>query len=157
MPNDSLPEKTKKTRVPGHGYAARLGGAKLRTGAAGWGKSVATFVVGLALLPLLLACDPDAGAPPAPPDLLTPDALVSVLADLHLAEARAQHAARAADTIQALYQQQETAALARRAVTRPRFEASYAYYAGRPAELEAIYAALTDTLSLRLVHLRVGK
>ncbi len=103
---------------------------------------------------LLAACSADAGAPPAPPDLLLPGSLVPLLADLHVAEARAQHAARAADTIQALYQRQEMAVFQRRHVTARQFSASYAYYAARPAELEAIYATLTDTLAMRQVRVR---
>ena len=86
--------------------------------------------------------------------LLAPAVLVPVLADLHVAEARAQHGARAADTIQALYQQQEQAVFQQRKVSVPQFQRSYAYYAARPAELEAIYAALTDTLAMRQVRLR---
>lgn len=108
----------------------------------------------LGLLLALGACNSEAGAPPAPPDLLPPAALVPVLADLHVAEARAQHNARAPDTMQALYQSQEKAIFARRHVAARQFQESVAYYGGRPAELEAIYAALTDTLSMRQVRLR---
>ncbi len=92
--------------------------------------------------------------PPAPDDLLTPAALTSVLADLHVAEARAQHATRAADTVQALYQREEAAIFRRRGLAANQFQRSYAYYAARPAELEAVYAALTDTLAMRQVRLR---
>ena len=150
MPNEPL-KKSELVRKPerksGKGGAANRG-TKLRpAGAAGWGS-------GLLLLLLLGSCSPDNGPPPAPDDLLAPAALVPVLADLHVAEARAQHSARAADTVQALYQQQEKAVFWRRNLSARQFQQSYAYYAARPAELEAIYAALTDTLAMRQVRLR---
>lgn len=151
MPNEPL-QKTKKRTESGEpclsqGTAFRA--AKLRT--FGAGRRNAALLLGLVLT---VACDPDAGAPPAPADLLTPATLVPLLADLHVAEARAQHSARAADTVQALYHQQEAAIFRRRGLSAGRFQRSYAYYAGRPTALEAIYAALTDTLAMRQVRLR---
>lgn len=80
--------------------------------------------------------------------------MVPLLADLHVAEARAQHSARAPDTIQALYQQQEKTIYWKRGIEPERFDRSFQYYAGHPAELEAIYATLTDTLAMREVRLR---
>lgn len=99
------------------------------------------------------ACAP-ADGPPAPPDLLPPAELVPLLADLHIAEARAQHASRSPDTVQALYQRLEAQTFERRRVPAVRFQSSYAYYAARPAELEAIYATLTDTLAMRQVRVQ---
>ena len=111
-----------------------------------WGP-VLLLLIGL----LLPACrSPDS----APPDLLPPAELVPLLADLHLAEARAQHAARTPDTIQALYEKLEADIYQRRHFSRARFNASYHYYANRPDELEAIYATLVDTLGLREVKVR---
>ena len=101
----------------------------------------------------LAGCAPEAG-PPKPADLLAPREMVPLLADLHVAEGRAQHSARAADTIQALYLQQEAAIFWKRGVDRARFERSYRYYAAHPEELEAIYATLTDTLAMREVRLK---
>ncbi len=124
-----------------------LAAAKLRT-------RCAVALTGAWLALVLAGCAPEAGAPPAPPDLLPPAELVTLLADLHVAEARAQHAARAADTVQALYQQQEEQILRHRRVTTGQFQRSFAYYAARPAELELIYATLTDTLAMRQVRLR---
>lgn len=107
-----------------------------------------------ALLPLLLgACAPDPG-PPRPDDLLTPAEMVPLLADLHVAEARAQHSARAADTIQALYLAQEKTIYWKRGIEPDRFNRSFQYYAGHPADLEAIYSTLTDTLAMREVRMR---
>jgi Domain of unknown function (DUF4296) len=103
----------------------------------------------------MAACGSEAGLPPKPDDLLSPEQLVPLLADLQVAEARAQHSARAPDTIQALYQRQETAIFRRLKVPSRQFQQSYAYYAARPAELEAIYKTLTDTLAMREVKMKV--
>ncbi len=124
-------------------------GAKLRTGRA----ALRCFGVA-ALLGAATACGSEAGLPPKPDNLLSPAQLVPLLADMQVAEARAQHSARAPDTIQALYQGQETEILRRRGVTSQQFQQSYAHYAARPAELEAIYKTLTDTLSMREVRLK---
>ncbi|MBC7448015.1 MAG: DUF4296 domain-containing protein [Hymenobacteraceae bacterium] len=144
------PESEENTPAARRAFRA----AKLRprggvAGGVGW-----RALLALTGLLTLAACAPDAGAPPAPPDLLAPAVLVPVLADLHVAEARAQHASQATDTIQALYQQLETTVFRRRHLTVQQFRASYAYYAARPAELEAIYATLTDTLAMRQVRIR---
>lgn len=107
------------------------------------------------LTALTLACSPTPDALPAPADLLPPKQLVSLLADLHVAENRAQRSARAADTVQAMYLRAEADIYRQRHLTRAQFDQSYAYYATRPAELEEIYAALIDTLAMREVRVKV--
>ncbi len=111
-------------------------------------RPLAGLLIGLLLLSACHTTDS------APPDLLPPAELVPLLADLHLAEACAQHASRAPDTIQALYEKLEADIYQRRHLTRARFNASYRYYANRPDELESIYATLVDTLGLREVKVR---
>lgn len=87
-----------------------------------------------------------------PPQPLMPrQQMVSVLADLHLLEARVEAARLSPDSARALYLQQHKSVLWRRRVTDSVFQQSYRYYAGHGKDLDEIYATVIDTLAMRQV------
>ena len=89
--------------------------------------------------------------PPQP--LMSRPQLVSVLADLHLLEARVEAARLSPDSARALYLQQQKSLLWRREVSDSLFHQSYRYYAAHGKDLDEIYTAVLDTLALRQVRI----
>ena len=105
----------------------------------------------LLLAPLLLAlpaCQrPE--EPPRPPDLLTKEQLVPLLADLHVLEARVEGSRLSPDSSRALYQAEQKNILWKREVTDSAFQRSYRYYGIHGKDLDDIYGAVIDTLKRR--------
>ena len=100
-------------------------------------------------LPLLLAaCQrPENLAPPA--DLLPREKTISLLADLHLLEARVENARLQPDSARALYLTQQKNVLWQASVSDSVFQRSYRYYSIHGKDLDEIYAAVIDTLGQR--------
>lgn len=90
-----------------------------------------------------------------PPQPLMPrEQLVSVLADLHVLEARVEAARISPDSSRALFLQQQKSIMWRREVSDSLFQQSYRYYAAHGKDLDEIYAAVIDTLALRQVRVQ---
>ena len=103
----------------------------------------------LLLAPLLLAATacqrPE--EPPQPDNLLTKDQMVSLLAQLHVLEARVENSRLSADSARALYLTQQKEILWRSQLTDSAFQRSYRYYGIHGKDLDEIYGAVIDTLS----------
>lgn len=102
----------------------------------------------LALLLSAAGCQrPEEPTPPA--DLLPPEKVVRILADLHLLEARVENSRLSADSGRALYLAQHKDVLWRHEVSDSAFQRSYRYYGIHGKDLEGIYTAVVDTLTQR--------
>lgn len=86
---------------------------------------------------------------PPPGNLMPREQLVSLLADLHLLEARVEAAGLSPDSARALYLQQEKNLFWKREVNDSLFRQSYRYYASHDKDLDDIYATVIDTLAMR--------
>ena len=106
----------------------------------------------LGLLPTLLLALPACQRPEEPPqpaDLLPKEKMISLLADLHVLEARVESSRLQADSARALYLSQEKELLWKRSVTDSAFQRSYRYYFIHGKDLDDIYKAVIDTLGHR--------
>ena len=110
------------------------------------------LTLSLLLAGLLLGCQRTDDVPPPQP-LMPRVQMVSVLADLHLLEARVENARLSADSARALYLQQQKAIFWRYEVTDSLFHQSYRYYATHGKDLDDIYGVVLDTLSMRQLKL----
>lgn len=105
---------------------------------------------------MLFGCQRLDDAPPPQP-LMPREQLVSLLADLHLLEARVENARLSADSARALYLQQQKDIFWRREVTDSLFQRSYRYYASHGKDLDDIYGTVLDTLAARQAKLGTPK
>ncbi|MET4109109.1 DUF4296 domain-containing protein [Hymenobacter sp. UYP22] len=90
---------------------------------------------------------------PVPPRLLPQDKMVSLLIELHLLEARTEAAALPQDSSRALFRQAQKDLYWRHEIDDSTFVQSYRYYATHDKDLDNIYSAVVDSLSLREVKL----
>ncbi|GAB3326076.1 hypothetical protein GCM10027511_35580 [Hymenobacter humi] len=87
--------------------------------------------------------------PPRPADLIPREKMISLLADLHVLEARVESSRLQADSSRALYLSQQKALLSKSQVTDSAFQRSYRYYGIHGKDLDEIYKAVIDTLNQR--------
>ncbi|WP_052732627.1 DUF4296 domain-containing protein [Hymenobacter terrenus] len=122
-------------------------------------KSFRRYCLGLALAPLLLAvpaCQrPE--EPPQPADLVPKEKMISLLADLHLLEARVESSRLSPDSARALYLTQQKNLLWKQEITDSAFQRSYRYYGIHGKDLNDIYGAVIDTLGQREAKLNPKK
>ena len=122
-------------------------------------KSFRRCCLGLLLAPLLLAAPacqrPE--DPPQPANLLPKARMISLLADLHLLEARVESSRLPIDSARALYQAQQKDLLWKNEVTDSVFHRSYRYYTIHGKDLDEIYGAIIDTLTRREERLDPAK
>jgi hypothetical protein len=114
-------------------------------------KSFRCCCLGLLLAPLLLVL-PACGTPEEPPqpaDLVPKATMITLLADLHLLEARVENSRLPVDSARALYLAQQKELLWKREVSDSAFQRSYRYYGIHGKDLDDIYAAVVDTLGRR--------
>lgn len=79
--------------------------------------------------------------------------MVSLLADVHVLEARVDGSGLPSDSARALFRQQQQQLFKRYEVTDSSFRQSYRYYAVHGKDLDAIYKIVVDTLSKRETRL----
>ena len=79
--------------------------------------------------------------------------MITLLADLHLLEARVENSRLSPDSARALYLTQKNGLFKQRAVTDSAFQRSYRYYGIHAKDLDDIYGAVIDTLSKREARL----
>ncbi|MGD1889175.1 MAG: DUF4296 domain-containing protein, partial [Cyclobacteriaceae bacterium] len=86
----------------------------------------------------------------APPvDLLSKDQMVSILIDLHLAEAKMSYTgSRKADSIEIIYRNYERTIFNEHSVTDSTYFRSYEYYLEHMDQMERIYTAVVDSFSV---------
>ena len=87
--------------------------------------------------------------PPRPADLVPREKMISLLADLHVLEARVEGSRLQVDSARALYLSQQKALLGKSQVTDSAFQRSYRYYGIHGKDLDEIYKAVIDTLNQR--------
>ncbi len=94
---------------------------------------------------LMCGCGPEK----LPPGVLSKEAYAAFLMEVYLAEARINNHAIARDSATALYFSFEEKLLQNKGLSDSVVKATYQYYLSRPQELEEIYTAVVDSLSLR--------
>ena len=80
--------------------------------------------------------------------------MVDFLIDVHLAEAGVQDLRLKKDSAAVVFAAQEKLLFKKHGITDSLYITSYNFYIEHPADLEEIYAAVIDSLSLRQVLLR---
>ncbi|WP_426492543.1 DUF4296 domain-containing protein [Hymenobacter sp. 102] len=108
---------------------------------------------GLCALALLVTACQKPEEVPVPAKLIPQDKMISVLIEMHLLEARTEAAALPQDSARALFRQAQKAVYWRHNIDDSTFVQSYRYYAVHDKDLDAIYAAVVDSLSLREARL----
>lgn len=88
----------------------------------------------------------------APP--LNREQMVGLMMEIYLAEARTSLIPVARDSSYRLFVAYQDSIMHRRSVSDSTLRKAYAYYLEHPTELEAIYDAIIDSLSLREQRLR---
>ncbi|MBL7852160.1 MAG: DUF4296 domain-containing protein [Cyclobacteriaceae bacterium] len=88
------------------------------------------------------------------PPPLSRDQMVGLMMEIYLAEARTSLLPVAKDSSYRLFLAYQDTLMHRRGVQDSTLRKAYAYYLQHPAELEAIYDAIIDSLSLREQLLR---
>ncbi len=84
-----------------------------------------------------------------PNGILEKKQMVTVLINIHLAEAKANNSFLNSDTLKIFYQSLEDTLFIRYNTDKNTFEKSFQYYMGTPSVMEKIYAQVVDSLSLR--------
>jgi Domain of unknown function (DUF4296) len=85
---------------------------------------------------------------------LSRDQMVSLMMEIYLAEARTATVPVGKDSAYRLFIPRQDSLLHRMGIQDSTLRASYSYYLKHPADLEAIYDAIIDSLSLREQRLR---
>ncbi|MGI4761351.1 MAG: DUF4296 domain-containing protein [Janthinobacterium lividum] len=114
-------------------------------------KSLLTqFMLGAGLLLAAASCArPEQVLPP--PNLLSKEELTSLLIEFHLLESRIESSRLAPDSARALFQTLHREVLWRHKLNEAdsTFEHSYRYYAMNGKDLDGIYTAIIDSLTVR--------
>lgn len=79
--------------------------------------------------------------------------MITLLADLHLLEARVENSRLSPDSARALYLINKKILFRKRIVTDSAFQRSYRYYGIHAKDLDDIYGAVIDTLGKREARL----
>ena len=96
----------------------------------------------------LVSCGED-NRQQAPSDLLTKEAMVKILIDIHIAEAKVTQSGLPPDSAMKAFQKSKDDIL-KKNHTRPElFKKSFDYYLDNLQGMDDIYAAIVDSLSLR--------
>ena len=94
---------------------------------------------------------------PPPPDLLPDAKMVSVLIDLHVAEAQVERMALINDSASIYYKDLQKAIFKKHKIKEKDFYKSYDYYLHNVSELDKIYEKVIDSLSVREVEFDKAK
>ena len=101
------------------------------------------------LIVLILLAVSACGSDKNSEEILDQQAMVSYLVDLHLTEAAITNLRLSPDSSKYIFAVYEQEILDRHNTTDSIFVRSYNYYLGRPEELQEIYTAVVDSLSLK--------
>jgi hypothetical protein len=96
----------------------------------------------------LVSCGED-NKQQAPSDLLTKEAMVRILIDVHIAEAKVTQMGLAPDSAMKVFQKSKEDILKKNHVKPELFKKSFDYYINNLQGMDDIYAAIVDSLSLR--------
>jgi len=109
-----------------------------------WIKVVFVFL----LAALMSACTYDKGTE-APDNLVPPDKMISFLVDLHLAEAKMSYGdIRDADSLEIVFRNYERSLFNKYDMQDSAYYRSYEYYLTNMDQLQEIYGAVVDSLSV---------
>lgn len=97
-----------------------------------------------------VSCQPKKAETPP----LSREQMVGLMMEIYLAEARTSLIPTAKDSSYRLFLAHQDTLMHRRGVSDSTLRKAYAYYLEHPAELEAIYDAIIDSLSLKEQRLR---
>ncbi len=92
-----------------------------------------------------VACGKSSG----PKEIMTDKQMVNYLIQLHIAEAEVQNLRLRKDSSETVFKIYEKHLLEKNSLTDSLFIDSYNYYLQNPAELELIYEAVVDSISVR--------
>lgn len=123
-------------------------------------KSFVRRCLGLAPPAFLLLAAPACQTPedvPAPKDLLPREQMISLLADLHVLEARVENSRLMPDSARSLFLAQQKTLLWQREISDSTFYRSYRYYGIHRKDLNEIYQAVIDTLTKRADKLEAAE
>lgn len=110
---------------------------------------VPVFLLVVAFLGTMSCQKPKSEAPP-----LSRDQMVELMLEVYLAEARASLIPIPKDSAYRLFVAHQDSIMHHRGIQDSTLRKAYAYYLERPTELEAVYDAIIDSLSLREQRLR---
>ena len=102
---------------------------------------ILSFTVGI----LCLSCQKEK----TPADILPPEQLTNIMIDFYLGEARLMQYSLKLDSAKKLFIPFEDSVLKKYGVTDTLLQKTYQYYFDHPTELEKIYEAVVDSLSLQ--------
>jgi hypothetical protein len=97
---------------------------------------------------LLTACAAD-NQQEKPAQLLPKEKMISTLVDIHIAESKVMQRNLPADSAGMLFRNYKMEIFKKAGVSSEAFEKSYQYYLNNTKEMDAIYAIVVDSLSLR--------
>ena len=106
---------------------------------------VTGFIFFVVVLVLGIACQPG-----RPAHVMSRDALTALLIDMYLAESRINLQSLPGDTAYKYFIPFEDSVFKQRALRDSLLRSTYQYYLSHPEELEQVYAAVVDSLNLRL-------
>jgi len=106
-----------------------------------WGKAL--LFAGI----LVTACSPKPEKIPV--SVIQPEKFTSLMIQLHIAEASVTSLNLPPDSANALFRKAKKETLIRKKVDEKEFEKAFRYYSEHPVEMDKIYAAVVDSLSLR--------
>ena len=89
---------------------------------------------------------------PPPPGLLSDQKMVSILIDLHVAEAKVERLGVMTDSGAIYYKNLQKAVFKKHKITEKEFFKNYDYYLVNVSELDKIYEKVIDSLSMREVN-----
>lgn len=101
------------------------------------------YVVMSLCMSALLAC----GKGRAPSDLISENDFVSVMVDVHLAEASVQHLRMGSDSANQLLANHYASIMSQHDITHRQFTQSFEYYREHPEQLSTIYEQVIERLS----------
>lgn len=85
----------------------------------------------------------------APPGVLSKDEMISIFIDMHITESKISSLNLKRDSSKILFQHYEQEVLKKHNVSEDTYRNSYTYYIENVNDMESIYDAVIDSLSLR--------
>ena len=104
-------------------------------------------LAGLLMLMVLIAISCSRSAQETPP--LPKEAMISLLMEVYLSEARTNLLQVPRDSSYRLFLARQDSLMHERGISDSTLRAAHTYYLNHPAELESVYDAIIDSLSLR--------
>ncbi len=111
----------------------------------------------LLILLLFFACQPATENEKMPNDILHQDKMVSIMAEMHIAETMARNTIHLGDTNVQTVINYYNFIYKKNHVTEETFKKSYDYYMMHPVLLDSVYSEIITKFNERQLHLKVKK